>query len=90
MFYLTFQTPLFGNIFDELYLPDDLWHDVDKIPLLNETTAKEPEKNCHDEKPKITNNMVIAIYNVPNKYMVFQNLKAYFICNYNYISIEPT
>ena len=57
---MTFQTPLFGNIFDELYLPDDLWHDVDKIPLLNETTAKEPEKVCCDEKPKI-NNMVITI-----------------------------
>lgn len=60
--YLKFQVPLFGNIFDELYLPDDLWQDVDKIPLLNETTTKETETISHDEKPKPTSNMVICVY----------------------------
>ena len=57
--YLTCQAPLFGNIFDELCLPDDLWQDVDKIPLLSEITTKEPETISRDEKLKITSNTVI-------------------------------
>ena len=60
---VTYQAPLFGNIFDELCLPDDLWQDVDKIPLLNETATKEPETISHDEKPKSTSNMVKYAYN---------------------------
>lgn len=51
------EAPLFGNIFDELYLPDDLWKDVDKIPLLSETTTTELEAVSYDEKPKTTRNM---------------------------------
>ena len=62
MLYPTLQAPLFGNIFDELYLPDDLWKDVDKIPLLSETTTTEPEAISYDEKPKTTKNMVMIYY----------------------------
>lgn len=58
--YLTLQVPLFGNIFDELYLTDELWKDVDKIPLLNETTTKIPESISCDEKPKVINNVVMC------------------------------
>ena len=57
---------MFGNIFDELYLADDLWQDVDKIPLLSETTAKEPEKICQDVKPKITNMVMIQSHGISN------------------------
>lgn len=58
---MIFQTPLFGNIFDELDLPDELWQDVDKMPLLSETTAKEPETIRHDVKPKTTTYIVCCI-----------------------------
>jgi len=58
-------------------LPDDLWQDVEKIPLLNDPKPKEPETVSQDEKPKTTNNMVcdiklcIVLYNLCIVFLIF-------------------